>query len=64
MLLTLVATHAQSEEVVMSDPYEDDDTEYLQFDGEAAEKAGLGGIPIEDLTSEQLDEIERISKGE
>ncbi|QXH44264.1 hypothetical protein KSS93_15320 [Pseudomonas xanthosomatis] len=49
----------------MGQPYdEDDETEYFEFDGEAAAKAGLFGVPIEDLDDEHLSIIDSVSKGE
>ncbi|ERH54158.1 hypothetical protein OLM90_15810 [Pseudomonas aeruginosa] len=49
----------------MSDRFEDDEEENtLDFDHEAAEKAGYSGVPIEELDEIALREIERVSKGE
>lgn len=49
----------------MSDLFEGDEEENtLDFDHEAAAKAGYFGVPIEELDETAIREIERVSKGE
>jgi len=43
---------------------DDDETEYLEYDHEAAEKAGFGGVPVEDMDQKDIAIVMKVSKGE